>query len=109
MQSLIALRAGEPALWQGRTRSGGGRTARANVLAFLRAAPTGTSRALVVLSNDAAARTLTIPLGKTTPWPDGTVLTDALGAGAPATVTVAKDAVTLTLPPLSAGVYRAGP
>ena len=109
VQSLVALRAGEAALWQGsyeeRWRQNGG----ANVLAFLRTAPTGTSRAFVVLSNDAAARTLTIPLGKTTPWPDGTVLTDAVGAGAPATVTVAKASVTLALPPLTAGVYRAGP
>ncbi len=107
VQSLIQLHAGESALWQGsyeeRWRQNGG----ANVLAFLRAAPG--SEAFVVLSNDAAARTLTIPLGATTPWPDGTVLTDAVGAGAPTTVTVAKDAVTLTLPPLTAAVYRAGP
>ena len=107
VQSLIGLRAGEAALWQGsyeeRWRQNGG----ANVLAFLRAAPS--SKAFVVLSNDTTATTLTIPLGKTTPWPDGTVLTDAVGAGAPTTVTVAKDAVTLTLPPLTAAVYRAGP
>jgi glycosidase len=107
VQSLIQLRAGEAALWQGsyeeRWRQNGG----ANVLAFLRAAPS--SKAFVVLSNDPAMQTLTIPLGKTTPWPDGTVLTDAIGAGAPATVTVAKGAVTLTLPPLIAAVYRAGP
>ncbi|HEY3818132.1 MAG TPA: alpha-amylase family glycosyl hydrolase [Polyangiaceae bacterium] len=107
VQSLIQLRAADAALWQGsydeRWRPNGG----ANVFAFTRTAPTGTSRDLVVLSNDAAAQTLTLPLGKATPWPDGTVLTDALGAGAPATVTVATDSVTLSLPPLTAAVYRA--
>lgn len=112
VQSLVALRAGDDALWGGsyeeRWRPNGG----ASVFAFLRASPAGSAsngRDLVVLSNAATATTLTIPLGKSTPWPDGTVLKDALGAGAPATLTVAKDAVALTIPPLTAGVYRAGP
>jgi glycosidase len=106
VQSLIAMRAGDDALWGGaydeRWRPSGG----PNVFAFLRTGATGVSRTLVVLSGDAAARTLTIPLGKATPWKDGTVLKDALGAGAPATVTVAQDAVALTIPPLTAAVYR---
>jgi glycosidase len=106
VQSLIRLRAEDRALWQGsydeRWRSNGG----PNVLAFTRTAPTGPGRDLVVLSDDTTARTLTIPLGQATPWPDGTVLTDAIGAGAPATVTVTGDAVTLALPPLTAAVYR---
>ena len=109
VQSLLQLRAGEAALWQGsyeeRWRQNGG----ANVFAFLRAAPTGGRRVLVVLSNDTTAQTLTVPLGKSTPWPDGTVLTDAVGVGAPSTVTVAGNGVTLALPPLTAAVYRAGP
>ena len=109
VQSLVALRAGDASLWGGsyeeRWRQNGG----ANVLAFLRTAPGGGSHAFVVLSNDTAARTLTISLGKTTPWADGTVLHDALGAGAPATLAVAKGAVTIAIPPLTAAVYRAGP
>jgi glycosidase len=109
VQSLVTLRAGEEALWHGsyeeRWRQNGG----PNVYAFLRSAPTGTSRVLVVLSNDATSQTLTIPLGKTTPWADGTALGEVLGLGAPASVTVAKDSVTLTLPPLTPAVYRAGP
>jgi glycosidase len=109
VQSLVKLRAGEEALWHGsyeeRWRQNGG----PNVYAFLRSVAGGTSRALVVLSNDAASQTLTIPLGKTTPWPDGITLNDALGLGAPASVTVAKGSVTLALPALTAAVYRAGP
>jgi glycosidase len=109
VQSLVKLRAAEEALWHGsydeRWRQNGG----PNVYAFLRSAVGGTSRALVVLSNDGAPQTVTIPLGKTTPWADGTTLSDALGLGAPSSATVAKDSVTITLPPLTPAVYRAGP
>ena len=42
-----------------------------------------------------------------TAWPDGTVLRDALGIGAPAVVTVEHGAVTIALPPRTAAVYRA--
>ncbi len=109
VQSLVALRAGEEALWHGsyseRWRPNGG----PNVYAFLRAVTGGTSRALVVLGGDTTARTLTIPLGAAAPWPDGTVLKDALGLGAPASVTVASGAVSLTVPAFTPAVYRAGP
>jgi glycosidase len=109
VQKLVALRGGEEALWHGdyaeRLRQNGG----ANVFAFLRTMPATPSAAMVVLSNDGASRTLSISLGKTPPWPDGTTLVDALGLGAPSSVTVSQGSMTITLPPLTPAVYRAGP
>jgi len=107
--SLARLRAGEVALWKGHYREAWRPNGGANVLAFERVAPApSTSRVLVVLSDDAAAQTLSLPLGAPSPWADGETLKDALGLGAPATVTVAGGRVQLTVPPLTAAVYREG-
>jgi alpha-amylase len=105
VQSLARLRAGDEALWRGsyvevtRARAG------ANVMAFCRSTAPDDGD-LVVLDGDASPLTVTLrPAG--TAWPDGTVLRDALGIGAPAVVTVEHGAVTIALPPRTAAVYRA--
>jgi len=92
---LIALRHAHPALHAGYYsevwRPGGG----ANLFAFYRAS--GTDRVLVVMNGGDAAATVTMRFATNpgiTPddraaWPDGTVLTDVAGPGAPATPAVA--------------------
>ena len=106
VQSLARLRAGDEALWRGsyaeivRARPG------ANVLAFIRTGPPGDVD-LVVLDGDGSPLHVTMNV-PATGWPEGTVLRDVVGLGAPAVVRVEGGAVTLALPPHAAAVYRAG-
>ena len=106
VQSLAKLRAGEEALWRGTYVELRRQTGDGNVFAFLRATADGKSRVLVVVSDDPAPRTVTLPLPAATAWPEGTVLKDAAGLGAPPTAQVTRGAVTLALPPLTAAIYR---
>ncbi len=71
-----------------------------NVFAFSRG--TGPGERIVVVANGAAHSSVTIPVH----LPDGTQLTDELGDGAPAQVTVAGGAIALDLPAKSAAIYR---
>jgi len=104
VQSLAKLRHDEPALWKGayaelRRDAPGG----PNVLAFLRSS--GASRVLVVLNDDPKPiGPMRVPLQA---WGDGTVLEEVLHRGAPETIAVARGEVSLELPALTAGVYRA--
>jgi glycosidase len=104
VQKLIALRLGHDALADGDYlelwRQNGGA---ANVLAFARS--TATETLIFVANNGAAAATLTLPLQQRAS--DGATLDDLFAAGAPTGLVVAQGAVTLTLPPKSAGLYRA--
>ena len=105
VQRLIALRSQLTALSDGDYlelwRQNGGP---ANVLAFLRTA--GSSRVVVALNNGAAAAG---PLPMQAHLPDGTVLTERLGDGAPATLTVAGGRLPLTLPGKTMAIYSVAP
>jgi glycosidase len=115
VQSLIAIRAKNAALSSGYYaelwRQNG---APANVLAFYRAS--GASRAFVVINNgDAASGALDVPFATVghiaaadrAAWPDGTVLEDQLGLGAPKTITIAGGKIPVTLGAKVAAIYTA--
>ncbi len=108
MRYLAAVRAGDEALWKGAYTEVARASAAGNVLAFVRGGAGDAGRALVVLSGDAAARTVTLPLGPALAWPEGARLTDAASLGAPAHVAVTHASVTVALPPHGAAIYRAG-
>jgi len=114
-KSLAAIRAGNAALQSGGFkelwRPNGGAT---NFYAFHRSA--GASRVLVVFHNDAGAPgTVAIPFAAVggiaqadrDAWPDGTVLEDRLGVGAPATLTVSGGKIAIAPRGKFAGVYVA--
>ena len=115
VQKLIAIRRTNAALSAGGYaelwRQNGGA---ANVLAFFRSS--GANRLVVAINNGAAdSGAMSLPL-RTNPGvgaadraalPDGTVLTELLGAGAPSTVTLAGGAVKIDLPPKTIGIYVA--
>jgi glycosidase len=116
VQRLAAMRAQDAALWRGtyvELRRQGAVDAPAsdapNAIAFERSVEGGADRVVVVLSNDTASRTVTVPLAAGAAWRDGTVLRDVLGLGAPAEVTVSGGALTLAMPALTPAVYRASP
>lgn len=71
-----------------------------NVFAFSRGS--GPGERIVVIANGAASSRVTIPVHLA----DGTQLTDELGDGAPAQVTVTGSAIALVLPAKSAAIYR---
>jgi glycosidase len=108
VRSLAAMRAGDEALWRGGYTEIARASGQGNVLAFVRGGAGDAGRALVVLSGDASARTVSLPLGPAALWPEGTALHDAASLGAPAEVTVSHATVTVALPPWGAAVYRAG-
>jgi glycosidase len=113
-RTLIMLRNAHPALWQGYFaelwRPNGGK----NLYAYFRAA--AGDRVLVIIDNGTGPSG-DIDLGFATHggiaaqdragWPDGTVLHDVLGTGAPATVTVAAGKIRVNMPAKTAGVYFA--
>ena len=75
-----------------------------NLLAFLRRL--GNDRILTVLNgNGTGTTTVTIPIASDDGLAEGTVLTEALGAGAPASVTVVGGSITLSLPPNTPALY----
>jgi len=108
VQALAAMRAGDASLWRGAYTEIARSSGAGNVLAFVRGAAGEPGRALVVLSGDAAARTVTLPLGAGVAWPEGTVLVDGVSLGCPARVTVTGGSITVAVPPFGAGLYRAG-
>jgi glycosidase len=113
VQSLIAARLAHTALQRGsyaeQWRQNGAPT---NVLGFFRGE--GADLAIVAI-NAGAAATVSLPIAtsKTVPpegkaaLPDGTVLHELLGAGAPASATVAGGVLTLALPTATMGIYVA--
>jgi glycosidase len=113
VQGLVAIRKAHAALQQGSYaelwRKGGGSS---NVLAFHRGS--GTDHVVVAIAPGAAA-TVSLPIAASNnltsadkaALPDGTVLKDVLGEGAPATVTVAGGALPIALPAQSMGIYVA--
>jgi glycosidase len=113
VQSLAATRAAHTALQRGSYaelwRQNGGA---ANVLAFFRG--DGADRVVVAI-NPGGAASVALPIATShalaaadkAALPDGTVLTERLGAGAPATATVTGGALPLALPAQSIGVYTA--
>jgi hypothetical protein len=108
VKSLAALRAGTPALWKGTYTEVARASDAGNVMAFVRGAPGDPGRVLVVLSADASPRAVTLALPAGLAWPAGTVLHDAAGLGAPASVTVGAAGVTVALPAFGAAILRAG-
>jgi glycosidase len=107
VQKLAALRRTVPALADGRyrelRRQGGGFNP--NVLAFSRGHGDGVR--IVVLNNSPRSSDLVrIPVHG---LPDGAVLVDELGDGAPASAVVSDGKLPLELPPRSAAIYRIGP
>lgn len=111
-RSLIALRRQHAALHDGyyselwRPNSG------ANLYAFYRAA--AGDRALVVIDNGTGdsgnidlhfATNPGITTADRAAWPDGTVLHDVLGLGAPATVTVSGGTIRVAMPSKTAAIY----
>jgi glycosidase len=114
---LIALRGAHPALHEGYYseiwRPNGGK----NLFAFYRAAAGG-DRVLVVIDNGTGpSGDIDLPFAQNpgiTPadraaWPDGTVLVDVLGHGAPATLTVQGGKIKVNMPAKTAGVYVVAP
>jgi alpha-amylase len=101
VQKLAYLRTTVPALADGAYRElwRQNGAANPNVYAFSRG--TGPGERIVVIANGAARSRVTIPVH----LPDGTVLVDDLGDGAPAQVTVSGGAIALDLPPRSAAIY----
>ncbi|HEY1696328.1 MAG TPA: alpha-amylase family glycosyl hydrolase [Polyangiaceae bacterium] len=99
VERLARLRAAEEGLWRGSFVELLRQGVHGNVLAYLR------GDVLVVLSNDASSVTVPLRFGALAPWPDGTVLREMLGLGAPATLAVARGKATVALPPLTAAVY----
>jgi len=71
-----------------------------NVFAFSRGS--GPGERIVVIANGATQSRVTIPVH----LPDGTQLTDELGDGAPATITVTGGAIALELPAKTGAIYR---
>jgi glycosidase len=111
VQTLIALRGAHPALQRGSYselwRQNGGA---ANVLAFFRGS--GSDRVIVAVNAGAAATVQlhvasapNIAPADKAAMPDGTTVRELLGAGAPASVTIAGGVITLALPAQTAGVY----
>lgn len=112
---LIALRRTRPALHEGyyaeTWRPNGG----ANLFGYYRAA--GGDRVLVVMNGGAEAATVTmrfatnpgITAADRAAWPDGTVLHDVLGLGAPATLTPGGGELRVALPGRTAAIYVADP
>jgi hypothetical protein len=112
VQRLARIRRDNPALWRGSyvelwRQNGGPPT-----YVFFRGS--GDSRVLVVMHNgdarsgDLEVRIATAPRlaeADRAALSDGTVLVDALGAGAPATLTIEGGNVRIDLPPRSVGVY----
>jgi alpha-amylase len=115
VQSLIALRKAHPALQRGSYaelwRQNGGP---ANLLAFFRGA--GSDRVIVAI-NPGPAASVALPIGDSdnldagdkAALPDGTVLNELLGAGAPPGAVVAGGRLPLVLPAATIGVYLAAP
>jgi glycosidase len=99
VQRLARLRAAREGLWRGSFVELRRQDTRGNVLAYLR------GDVLVVLSNEPAPVTLPLHVGALGPWPDGVVLRDMAGLGAPSTITVNHGEATLALPGLAAGIY----
>lgn len=111
LRKLLEVRRATPALYDGGYaelwRPNGGR---ANVLAFVRA--TATSRVLVVL-NAGERASLSIPLqtnaalgpAEREAFADGRALDDALGFGAPASLTPANGALRIDVPARTAAIY----
>jgi glycosidase len=108
VRSLAAMRAGDEALWRGAYTEIARSSGAGNVLAFVRGGSSDAGRALVVLSGDAAPRTVTLPLGAGGAWPDGTVLVDGVNLGTPPRVAVSGASITVAVPAFGAAVYRAG-
>jgi glycosidase len=113
VQKLIATRGAHTALQKGSYaemwRQNGGP---ANVLAFLRS--DGNDRILVALNPGPAATvslkiagSQTLAAADKAALADGTILTDALGAGAPMNVTVSGGLVSVALPAQTMGIYLA--
>jgi hypothetical protein len=72
-----------------------------NTLAFVRSADS--DQWLIVLHDDASSEThASVPCAAN----DGSRLEDELHRGAPATLTVAGGKLGITMPPLTAGIYR---
>jgi glycosidase len=111
LQSLIATRKAHVALQQGsyaeEWRQNGGA---ANVFAYHRGS--GSDHVITAI-NVGAAASVSLPItashalsaGDKAALPDGTVLKDVLGEGAPATVTVAGGVLPIALPAQTAGIY----
>ncbi len=116
VRRLIALRSAHAALFEGYYREVWRPNGGKNLYAFYRAATH--DRVLVVLwGGGAASGAITMPFvtnGGIPPadraaWPDGTVLHDALGLGAPATLTVQNGKISASFPARTAGIYFAAP
>jgi glycosidase len=111
VQKLLATRAAHTALQKGSYaelwRQNGGP---ANVLAFFRG--DGSDRVIVAI-NPGTAATVALPIaashqlsaGDKAAMPDGTSFQELLGAGAPASATIAGGALSLAMPAQSIGVY----
>jgi alpha-amylase len=107
--ALTRLRTTTPALVDGAYRElwrqNGARNP--NVLAFARG--TGAGARVVVVSNGGAhTGTVRIPVPAAV-FPDGATLTDELGDGAPAAVTLTGGSLVVDLPGKSAAIYRLKP
>jgi glycosidase len=112
LQSLIAIRKAHAALQSGsyaeQWRQNGGT---ANVFAFHRGA--GADHVVTAINVGAAAASVSLPVASSNALtasdkaalPNGTVLTDVLGEGAPATVTVTSGVLPIALPAQTAGIY----
>ncbi|WP_083847206.1 alpha-amylase family glycosyl hydrolase [Deinococcus gobiensis] len=113
-KKLIGLRKGNEALWKGNYaelwRPNGGQ----NVFAFYRGS--GTSRVVVVMNSSASSASVSLDLqgnagistSDKSALGNGTVFSDLLGAGAPASATVSGGKLPVTLGAGRMAVYRAG-
>jgi alpha-amylase len=113
LRSLIAIRRAHPALQRGsyaeEWRQSGGT---ANVLAFHRGAA---NDHVIAVINVGGAASVSLPIATSETLTasdkgaltDGTVLKDALGEGAPPTVTVTGGVLPIALPPETMGIYVA--
>lgn len=113
LKKLVSVRTSNEALWKGYYtelwRPNGGQ----NVMAYYRGS--GTNRVIVVLNTSTTTANINVPIQTSgisatdkSALTNGTVFTDQLGYGAPATATVTSGNLPVSIPAQSMAIYKAG-
>ncbi|WP_084571257.1 alpha-amylase family glycosyl hydrolase [Deinococcus misasensis] len=112
-KKLVTIRKSNEALWKGTYtelwRPNGGQ----NVMAYYRGS--GTNRIIVVLNTSTTTANINVPIQTSgisatdkSALTNGTVFTDQLGYGAPASATVTNGSLPVSIPAQSMAIYKAG-